>query len=555
MDLLERLAPLEPFFTLSTAHAPAPLKATLQPLLAMREVLWRKETQITFFGGFKAGKSTLLNAIMGWSLLPARANRATGVITRIQYAAQASASVVRRAPDGSAREESILLDEIGRYVFLDLSETIAKAPTDIEAVTIHLPLALLQHGCILADTPGLMDNQTLTERCYREIERSDLAVMVLSAVKLLADEERAAAQRAQELLQGNLVFIVNRLDMIDADDKDELLAWARASLADHGNALVGHPAVFATEAKGALEARKTGQQDEAVAGLQAFEQWLEALLNSPSLERVLLRSRLGALTYLLGQACQTLQANLAEAQQSLAELEQQETAALAQRRKQFKREVDDALLGLSAFKSNLGQLGEGFIYHCVQSVQDLIDCDERWASQEKLRLCFESAIAVYASTVNYRTREELRGLTVPVVIFEPGARSPIDMGTIRDPSAMLAVGAGMVLNTVLETGLVGSSFANWITRSLLTDDARQKLLEAVRQGALEVLPALRREAESYLEQMEVLVRRFGQTHQPDTEPPASLRAARQIEEYYRGLVVWATDFQQALDKVQQTLAL
>src|SRR6185437_6747708 len=113
-----------------------------------------------------------------------------------------------------------------------------------------------------------------------------------------------------------------------------------------------------------------------------------------------------------------------------------------------------------------------------------------------------------------------------------------------DPSAKLAVGAGMVLNTVLETGLVGSSFVNWLTKSLLTDDARQKLLETVRQGALEILPALRSEAETYLEQMEGAVRRFGQTHQPDTEPSASLRAARQIEEYYRGLGTWANEFQQ-----------
>ncbi len=554
MEFLARLAPLKPFFAQSAAHAPAPLKAVLQPLIEMRDALWREEAQITFFGGFKAGKSTLLNAMMGWSLLPARANRATGVITRVRYAPQAAASVARRAPDGKAREEPILLDEIGRYVFLDLSETTAKAPPDVEAVLIHLPLALLKHGCILADTPGLMDNQTLTERCYRELERSDLAVMVLSAAKLLSEEERAAAQRAQALLQGNLVFIVNRLDMIDAEDKEDLLAWARASLEGHGNTLIGCPTVFATEARGALEARKTGQtQDEAVAGLRAFEQWLEALLSSPILEQVIARSRLGVVTYLLGQAHGILHASLAEAQQALIALEQQESAALAQRQKQFKREVDGALLGLRTFRSKLGELGEGFVYHCVQGVQDLIDCDERWASPEKLRLCFEAAIAVYASTVNQQSREALGRLPVPVVIFEPGAKGALEVGTIKDTSAKLAVGAGMVLNSWLESGLVGSTFVNWISRSLFTEEARQKLLETVRQGALEILPALRSEAEAHLELMEASVRRFGQTHQPTMEPSASLQSARQIEAYYRGLVAWANDFQQALDAVKRAL--
>lgn len=555
MEFLEHLAPLEPFFALPIAQAPAPLKAALQPLISMREVLWRKEAQITFFGGFKAGKSTLLNAIMGWSLLPARANRATGVITRVYYAPQASASVARRVPDGTTLEEPILLDEIGRYVFLDLSGAVARAPTDVDEVVIHLPLALLKHGCILADTPGLMDTQALTERCYRELERSDLAVMVLSAVKLLADEERAAAQRAQELLQGNLVFIVNRLDMIDAEDKDDLLAWARTSLEGHGNTLIGCPAVFATEARGALEARKVGQpHDDAVAGLRAFEQWLEALLNSPVLEKMAARSRLSSLQYALARVRTALQTSLDEAQQTSSELDRQETAAFAQRQASFKREGDEALLGLSRFKSTLGTLGERFVQHCVQGVQDLIDCDERWASKEKLRLCFESAIAVYASTVNQQTRDEIRGLPVPVLIFAPGAKGTIGVGTIKDSSAKLAVGAGMVLNTWLEGGFVNPLFANWITRSLLTGDARQKLLEMVRQGALEILPALRREAESYLEQMEGLVRRFAQTHQPTMEPSASLQAARQIEDYDRGLVRWADDFQQALDEVKQTLA-
>jgi len=551
MEFLESLAPLEPFFALPLTQAPPSVKAALQPLIDMRETLWRKGVQITFFGGFKAGKSTLLNAIMGWPLLPARTNRATGVITRVLYAPQASGSVIRRTADGSAREEHILLDEIGKYVFLDLSGPLAKAPTDVETVLIRLPLPLLKNGCVLADTPGLMDNQALTERCYREVERSDLAVMVLSAVKLFSDEERAAAQRAHDLLRGNVAFIVNRLDMIDEEDKEELLGWAHTSLEGLGNTLIGRPAVFASEAKGALEARKGGQQqDNAVAGLRAFEQWLEGLLNSPIIEKVVVRSRLGILEYHLASAGATLQAQLAEAKKAGAELERQETAALTHRQAQFRREVDDVLLGLSLFKSNLGGLSENFTYQCVQGTQDLIDCDERWATKEKLRLCFEAAIVGYASKVNQRTRLEVENLIVPIPIFDPGTKGTIEVGTIRDSSAKLAVGAGMVLNTWLESGLVKPMLVNWITRSLLTRDTRHKLLETARQGALEILPALRREAELYLEYVATLVRDYGQSHLPTMEPSASLLAARQIEEYYQGLVNWMNEFQQAFDNIK-----
>ncbi|HEY7122771.1 MAG TPA: dynamin family protein [Ktedonobacterales bacterium] len=557
MDFIEQLAPLElPFASLPLAHAPEPVKAVLYPLAALRQVLWRREVQITFFGGFKAGKSTLLNAIVGWSLLPTRANRATGVITRMRHAAQASASVTRRGPDGKLLDEHILLDEIGRYVFLDLSGTIAKAPEGVEEVTIHLPIPLLSHACTLADTPGLMDTQALTERCYRELEHSDLAVMVLSAVKLLSEEERSAAQRAQELLRGNLAFIVNRLDMVDEEDRDDLLRWARTSLEGYGNALIGSPAVFATEARGALEARKSGQhQDDAVSGLRAFERWLEGLLDSPGIENVIARSRLGILEYALARARAALRAQFVEAQKASRDLERQENAALTQRQAQWKRQTQDVQQRLRDFKNNLGGLGESFVKNCGQQVRDLMAHDERWSSQEKLRGCFRAAIVLYASEVNQQTHQAMGGLPILLPAFQPGASSGIDLGAVNDPAAMFTIGAGMFFNDWIADDTIAPAISGWLNRTLVTEDARRKLLNAVELKAVELLPMLRQQVEAYLGHVEGLVRDYEYTHMPRLEPSPSLEMARQIEEYHQGLVRWADDFWQAFEQVKSGLNL
>jgi len=89
MDICSRLSNLERHYALlPTGSAPEPVQSLLQSIMDFRQVLWRTNLEVTFFGAFKAGKSTLLNALLGEAMLPSRANRATGVITKISYGEQ-----------------------------------------------------------------------------------------------------------------------------------------------------------------------------------------------------------------------------------------------------------------------------------------------------------------------------------------------------------------------------------------------------------------------------------------------------------------------------------
>jgi GTPase SAR1 family protein len=276
----------------------------LLPIKKCQSQLKRFDKQVVFFGVFKAGKSTLLNAILGSPLLPSRTNRATGVVTKIGYSHSRTARVIQRSSTISKHKTlDIKPDQIGQYILLDISQAISKAPEEIETVEVGLPLPLLNNGWCLIDTPGLLDNQALTERTYQQLEQTDLAVMVLAADKLLTQAEKEAAQRVHSLLNGNIIFILNRVGLIDSENLAEVIDWATTSLEGTGNKLIGKSTIFATDAKQILNAKQqSDSQQQDIDSLIAFENWLQALLNSPTGERVFLLSRLGILEYHLSKA-------------------------------------------------------------------------------------------------------------------------------------------------------------------------------------------------------------------------------------------------------------
>ena len=111
---------------------------------------------VAFVGQFSAGKSTLLNNLLGRSILPQGTMETTPILTYIRYGEEEKATLF--CFDGT--EEDIGLDEVagimqkggrGREVPLQ----------DIEHMEIFVRADLLSTGMVLLDTPGI---NTLIER-------------------------------------------------------------------------------------------------------------------------------------------------------------------------------------------------------------------------------------------------------------------------------------------------------------------------------------------------------------------------------------------------------
>jgi GTPase SAR1 family protein len=559
---------------LPLASAPEQVQTLFQSIVDFRSVLWREAFQVTFFGTFKSGKSTLLNALLGADILPTRVLRATGTVTRIHYTPLPYASVTHLEADGTSHSEAIAFDERSQAILLNLDRDCADsspAPTSSadHTVTLGLPLDLLRQGCMLVDTPGLMDNMALTEQSYRELARSDLAVMVLSAYQLLSYQEKEYIRSTAKLLNGNIVFVINQMDTVAAEEQADVLAQAHTVLHEVGNSLVGQPRIFATEALRVFMARLQGtaqlETTHMPDGVQELEQWLASLLHNRTAQQIALRSRLGILSRHVARASGMLQTRLDEAQRAARQTHQQTEAAQKARQTRLKRAVMEDGLRLGRLENQLDELGETLVISCVQDARRLIETDPDWP--DKLPACLHRALQSYERTIYERASATLLETHLPVPLFDvyhqrirqeiaaaeewignlgfwagliPGLAAPLPLPQValpRLPFQPLFDEVGAVVDGLVEQ-----------TRA----EAHQQIVAAVKDSAHALLPHLHTEARHYLKQMHTLLLEVDMLSPADDEIVLlrALRDARQTEHYYRHLSDWCIECQDVIQRIQ-----
>jgi hypothetical protein len=554
MDIRSRLSNLERHYALlPTGSAPEPVQSLLQVIMDFRQVLWRTNLEVTFFGAFKAGKSTLINALLGEAILPSRANRATGVITKIGYGEQKQVSILRRIANNQIAEEIISYEELARYILLDVTNSTAKAPEGVEAVSIQLPRTILKQGCTLVDTPGLMDDRVLTEKSYQELKKSDLAVMVLSADKLLSQREKEAIVQVNDFLNGNIVFIVNRLDSVEEEERAEILDWAKAGLVGVGNFWVGQPRLFATQAEKALAARQKGSKlGSALEGLLSFEQWLERLVSHPIGQKIAILSRLGILKSHLTKALYYFQSELTQAQQLATTLHQAQVEALEQQEANFRQIIREDRARLNHLRNQLDQWGEMFVQDCTTLIKSLMDTEPDWA--EKLHGCLTPAIQAYTQRVYQGIQSKELNTQIEIPVFFPSL-SNTEIADVENPAETWGTWMGIVLGIAAPGAWfigapIGAVVGNWLGKVLFEEEIQQKTLASVELMARSLLPMLRAESERYLNEVDRLLIDCEQSYNPQSQDLPALLAAQHTKQYYHGLVSWCDQFLNAINQIR-----
>ena len=183
-------------------------------------------------GEFNAGKSTLINALLGASVMPEGVTPTTDRVTLIVHGEKASR--------------------------VELSS---------EFVRLTHPAPRLR-ALALVDTPGtnavITRHQVLTERF---VPRADLILFVTSSDRPFTESERAFLQRIAEWGK-KVVVVVNKSDLLeDEASLAEVLAYVRANARE---TLGSEPAVLAIDARAAAR----GADDVESTGLPALERLL-----------------------------------------------------------------------------------------------------------------------------------------------------------------------------------------------------------------------------------------------------------------------------------------
>jgi hypothetical protein len=188
-------------------------------------------------GRFKAGKSTLLNGLIGRPIKPVPAlaghNRSplpsdylpcTATLTAVYYADEPWVRVLKM--DGGAEEWSF-----ERYLRDSCVRADGKENSDffgaIRGFQMGFPAALCQSGVTLIDSPGVDDDARRTQITLQALATCDAAIMVYGSRALIGQGEREFAEREVQG-SGTRVFSVINVDTASQNDpRIQQFTWER----------------------------------------------------------------------------------------------------------------------------------------------------------------------------------------------------------------------------------------------------------------------------------------------------------------------------------------
>lgn len=200
-------------------------EASHENLTRLQNVIQNETFRIIVVGGFSRGKSTMINALIGSRVLPAKLAPTTATITTIRYGDPPRATVIYKGH--SPRSEDIPVSEL-RSVLVIKQDGLAqdafgsRIDTEVQSVILWYPLELCRDGVEIIDTPGLEEDETRQRITMSYLSQADAAIMVLSCQQLLTTEElRFIKEELQSRGFNHLFYVVNFCDQLSTPEDHE----------------------------------------------------------------------------------------------------------------------------------------------------------------------------------------------------------------------------------------------------------------------------------------------------------------------------------------------
>ena len=184
-----------------------------------------KMLNISVIGEFSTGKSSFINALVGYELLAVNVIQGTTVaITIIEYSEDFSITLT----DFSGRCSKKVYKSIDSLrQQLHIYTTDAAYAKNINYVTVTLPSDILKNGYRIIDTPGTNSlelwHEEITRRAIREL--SDLSIILTDAtqpmpVTLMSFVDNTLADSVK-----NCAFVANKIDRIREKERDGIIKF------------------------------------------------------------------------------------------------------------------------------------------------------------------------------------------------------------------------------------------------------------------------------------------------------------------------------------------
>ena len=188
----------------------------------IRERFAAGNTLVVVCGEFNRGKSSLLNALLG-STLPTDILPTTAILHILCRSDSGSVEVVWRNRATTA---------IGAAE-LDAFRAGGRDTDEVRFIRIGVVGSeLLDGGAVFVDTPGVNDlNAQRVEVTYEFLPQADVALFLLDAAQAVTrSEAEFLAERLWQIPGQTVIFVLNKIDQLDEDERVESIEASRARL-------------------------------------------------------------------------------------------------------------------------------------------------------------------------------------------------------------------------------------------------------------------------------------------------------------------------------------
>jgi GTP-binding protein EngB required for normal cell division len=262
-------------------------------LLGLSDRLEHQRLQLAILGQFKRGKSSLINTVLGASVLPTAVIPLTAIGTFIAWRPEPLVRVhfkdKRPAEECSISDVAQIRDFLFRFVAEEANPENRLAVTRVE---LFYPAAILRNGTVLIDSPGVGSTlQHNTDAALRVLTESDAALFVLSVDPPITEVEIEYLRRVRSKT-ARVFFILNKVDYVPPDERDRAVEFLQKVLSER-SLLDSAERIFCVSARVGLAAKETGDnaklQESGIADLETHlvrrlaaekTQWLETAIRT-----------------------------------------------------------------------------------------------------------------------------------------------------------------------------------------------------------------------------------------------------------------------------------
>ena len=184
-----------------------------------------KMLNICVIGEFSTGKSSFINALVGYELLAVNVIQGTTVaITIIEYSQDFSITLTDYFGK-STRKIYKSIESLRQQVHLYTTD--AAYSQKINCVTVTLPSDILKNGYRIIDTPGTNSlelwHEDITRRAIREL--SDLSIILTDATQAMPATLISFVANTLDDSVKNCAFLANKIDRIREKERDGIIKF------------------------------------------------------------------------------------------------------------------------------------------------------------------------------------------------------------------------------------------------------------------------------------------------------------------------------------------